>query len=147
LAGNSDPIYSKVADIQAASFIATAANADSTGAGTLQTLYQSDVTNGGFVQKIIVKPIATTAAATTATVMRFFLSNITGTWTGSTASNTWLIGELSLVSSTLSATAAQTQYEFMVNYPIPPGWRIVVGFGTTLAASTGYAASVIAGKY
>lgn len=147
MAANTAPIYSKAADVQAATYIATTANADSTGAGTLQTLYQADVTNGGFVQKIIVKPIATTAAATTATSIRFFLSNITGAWSGNTASNTWLMGELSLVASTLSATAAQTQYEYMVNFPIPAGWRIVVGFGTTLAANTGYACVTVAGKY
>lgn len=144
---NNDPIYSRAGDVQSAAYIATAANADSTGGGTLQTLYQSDTTNGGFVQKIIVKPIATTAAATTATSMRFFLSSITGTFTGNSSANTWLIGELTLTSSTLSATVAQVQYELPLNFAVPAGWRIVVGFGTTLAANTGYVATVVAGKY
>lgn len=147
MAANTDPIYSRLSDVQSAAFIAITANADSTGGGTLQTLYQADTTNGGYVQKIMVQPIATTATATTASSMRFFLSSITGTFTGNSSANTWLIGELTLTSATLSATASVQRWELPLNMAIPAGWRIVVSFGTTLAANTGYAATVVAGKY
>lgn len=147
MAANTDPIYSRASDIQALACIAIAANADSTGGGTLQPFYQADTTNGGFVQKVRIQPIATTATATTATSIRIFLSNITGTWTGNSSSNTWSIGELTLPATTLSATLGQATYEIPLNMAIPAGWRLVCSFGTTLAANTGYVVAAIAGKY
>lgn len=144
---NTDPIYSKAPDVQAATFLGTAANADSTGGGTLNPVFQADATNGGFVQSIQFQPVATTAAAGTTTSARVFLSNITGSWTGNSSSNTWLIGELTLTGVTMSATAGLQHYVLTINKPIPAGWRIVVSFGTSLAANTGYAVTVFGGKY
>lgn len=147
MAANTDPIYSRAPDIQAIACIATTQNVDSTGGGTLQPFYQADTTNGGFVQRVRVQPIATTAAATTGTSIRIFLSNITGTWTGNSSSNTWCIAEMTLPGTTLSATAGQASYDIPLNIAIPAGWRLVCSFGTTLAANTGYVVMAIAGKY
>ena len=70
MAGNTDPIYSKVGKISGVEV--TAANTKSDGAGTIGTdiflAFTADATNGSFVRDIKTFLTATTAAtATTAT--------------------------------------------------------------------------------
>ena len=71
MAGNPAPIYSRVGDIQGQVLMTTAA-ADYTGQGVLNNvLFNADLTNGGFIQRIRFKSVGTNVA----TVARIFINN------------------------------------------------------------------------
>jgi hypothetical protein len=74
---------------------------------------------------------------TSATVNSFF-------HTDATLTNT-LIGEVSLPATTAIATASTVDIDYPVNKAIPPGWMVVIGLGTTVAA--GWTATVFGGDY
>lgn len=59
--------------------------------------------------------------------------------------NTTLFGEVSIPSTTASATAATAEIEYPVNIALPPGHRITAGIGT--ATANGYIVTVIGGAY
>ena len=59
--------------------------------------------------------------------------------------NQVFIGEVSLPATTAVATAATPDIEYALNLALPPGHRILVGLGTTVAA--GWAVSGIGGNY
>ncbi len=142
---NNDPIYSKVGDIQCISGLqGTTANTAQNGTGTLYPVFQADATNGGYLQRLSFQPVTTTAA----TVCRIFISSITGTWTGNSNADTWLFTEVTLPAITVSQTAAAPHIEVPMSLALPPGYRVVVGFGTTTgAATTGWMVIGIGGKY
>jgi len=154
MAANSDPIYSKVADIQqstlpAATFLGPTANTAQDGTGAIYPVYTADVTNGGFLQKLMMQSISTVAA----TVMRVFISDAgltvtSGALVGNTSANTHLIQEIGLPAVTVSQTVAAPHIELPLNMAVPPGMRICVAFGTsTGAATTGWNVTSVAGKY
>ena len=139
MAGNTNPIFSKVGDIQWGStpLLTSNATTDLT-TGTSYLIYTADATNGGYVQKIRFRSLGTNVA----TVVRVWINN--GSTTG-TASNNTLYDELSLASSTASTTSALAVYELPLNFALPPSYRLYCTLGTTVAV--GYDATVIGGKY
>lgn len=146
MAANTAPIFSLIADIQwgiadgnggTAGPLKTA-NTAKDGTGTVLTCFTADATNGGFVQKITARP----AGSNTASVLRIFINNGS---TNATVANNILIAEISLPTTTLSEVASIPGYELPLNFPLPPGYKINVTLGTTVAA--GYFVSVIGGKY
>jgi hypothetical protein len=146
---NTAPIYIVAPDIQlAGAVIGSSANTatDGTGANTY-LIYTADSTNGSYVYKVILKSISTTAA----TVARLFYCSATGTFVAGTtndATDTTMIGELTLAAFTASNTTASPQYEIPVNFPLPPSTKLLMTFGTsTGAGTTGFNPLVIAGKY
>ena len=254
MSGNSNPIYSRVGDIQGAYALINAAN-DYTGAGPNNVpIFTSDYTNGGYVQRLRFKALGTNPSAT---VARIFVNHndlgaqgalyqtsplttatnfsatpsttggtlypgtfygkiqvvdqwggvtafstetsavvagsgagsITWNWgavTGATSYrlytgpvsnseivffttttnvytqinavvpgeiaspadyqiNNYFIGEISLPATTLSATAATPDIDYPMNLALPPGYRILVGLGTAVAA--GWSVTAIGGKY
>ena len=154
MAGNNDPIYSKVGDIQsstlaAATLLGPTANTAQDGTGTMYPIWAADATNGGFFQKLTFESITTVAA----TVCRIFLSDTVPTVTSgalvsNTSLNTHKIGEIALPQITVSQTAAAPHLELALNMAIPAGYRISVTFGTSTGASTtGWAVLGIGGKY
>lgn len=144
MSANKEPIYSRTGDVtnnastgmnQA---ITLAAN-DYTGIHANNSLiFTADATNGGFVQRIRLKPIGTN----TASCMRFFLNNGS---TNGTATNNTFYGEISLPATTISAVASLVELDYPLNFVLPPGFRIYMGLATAVAA--GWVATVIAGKY
>jgi hypothetical protein len=54
-------------------------------------------------------------------------------------------GEVGLPATTLSATAPLVEIDYPMNVPLPPGARVIVGLGTTVAA--GWQVTGIGGKY
>lgn len=60
-------------------------------------------------------------------------------------SNNSLIGELSLPATTASASAATVDIDYPLNFALPPGGRILVGLGTTVAA--GWIVTCVGGEY
>lgn len=151
MAANADPIYTRTPDIQGAGAVVgpTAnTNQDGTSSSTSSaTCFVADSTEGGFVQKLILKSVGSPAA----TVARVFLHMTSGAFTmgtTNTAANTNMIAELTLIAITTSNTVAQNHYEIPLNLPIPPGYRLLIAFGTsTGAAGTGYAVTAVGGKY
>jgi hypothetical protein len=149
MAANTDPIYSRTPDLQVGgAVLGPNANTalDGTGAN-ISSIFQADTGEGGFVQKVILKAVGSPVA----TVARLFVHTTNGAFTPgttNTAANTALIAEISLPAITVSQTLASNHYEIPVNIPIPAGYRLLLAFGTsTGAAGTGYAATVVGGKY
>lgn len=154
MAGNTDPVYSKVGDIQsttlaAATLLGPTANTAQDGTGTLYPIFTADATNGGYVQKLTFQPITSPAL----TVCRIFVSDTVPTVTAgalvsNTSLNTRLLNEITLPAVTVSQTAAAPHLELPINMALPPGYRLSVTFGTSTGASTtGWAINTIAGKY
>lgn len=149
MAANTSPIYTRTPDVQVAgAVIGPSANTATDGTGAnITAVYTADATEGGFVQKMILKPVGSPAA----TVARVFLHTNTGSFTPGTTNtdaNTALIAETALPAWTLSQTASSPQFEIPLNIPLPASYKLLVTFGTsTGAAGTGYAVTTIGGKY
>lgn len=142
--GNYDPIYSRVGDVTKDGatgmnqLVLLAAN-DYTGAGANNSLvWTADATNGGFIQRLRFKPGGTNVA----TVARIFINNGSA---NATATNNTFYGEVSLQATTAIATAATIDMDYPLNFALPAGFRIFVGYGTATAA--GWAVTPISGKY
>ena len=132
------PIFSRLADIQWGVAALLTANTAKDGTGTVTTVFTADATNGGFVQRLVARPIGTNVA----TVLRVFVNNGS---TNVTVANNSLIAEITLAATTLSEVAAQPDYVLSLNFALPAGYKLNCTVGTTVAA--GYQLSVIGGKY
>lgn len=140
MAGNSTPIYSKVADWQWVSGITTANTTKDLTAGTSYLVFTADATNGGYVKKLRIRH---TGVNSLATVMRVWINNGSTT---ATAENNILFDEIGIATNaTVSETSASTNYEVSINEALPPGYKIYVTIGT--AAAGGLAVTAVAGKY
>lgn len=135
---NTQPIFSRVSDVQWLTVALTSANTAKDGTGTVGSIFTADVTNGGFVQKIVARSLGTNVA----TVLRVFANNGAA---NSTASNNAMIAELTLPATTLSEIAAQPDYVLPINIALPPGYKVTCAIGTAVAA--GYMISAVGGKY
>jgi hypothetical protein len=147
MAANTAPIYTLLGDIQWSSSVlfstamaSTIAAYDGTAAAT-QLIFTADATNGGFVQRIRAK-CCVLSGTSAASVLRIWVNN--GSTPG-TAANNVLIGEIGLPATAFTATAATTDIEYPLNIALPPGYRLYAGIAT--AVTTGWAVSVIGGKY
>lgn len=151
---NNDPIYSKVGAIGAVR-VATL-NQKSDGAGTIGTdmflAFSADSTNGSYVQRVrfsVCNSAAGTAATSTATVGRVYISTVNSGST--TSSNTHLWGEVSIPSLSTDGDAGNNplpSFEVPLNFALPPNYYILVSIGTaSVAANTEFKAIVIAGNY
>lgn len=136
-APNTLSLYSRVGDIQWAAPI-TAANTAMDGTGTVATAFTADATNGGFVQRLRMRPTGTNVQ----TVARIFINNGS---TNATAGNNTLFDEITLPATTASASGATPCVEVPLGFALPPGYKINVVLGTAVAA--GWTAAVIGGKY
>lgn len=149
-APNVEPLYSRQGDIQfgGAGVIGPTANTAQDGTGSaISSVYQADTTNGNFLSKLVFE----SAGSPAATVARVFICSVTGAFTAgtsNTAANTAKYAEVTLPSVTLSQTAAAPHFEVPMNIQLPPGYRVLVSFGTsTGAAGTGWVVSGVGGKY
>lgn len=135
---NVDPIYSRVGDIQWIDAVLTG-NTDKEGdAGTVYIVFTADATNGGFVDKIIFQPKGTNVA----TAARIFVNNGSAT---TTAANNAYVKDVTLPATTNSEVAAIGNIETALGLILPPGYRIFVTLGTTVAA--GFMVAAVGGKY
>jgi hypothetical protein len=145
---NSDPIYSRRGQIQAVGI--SAANTSSQGGGTIGTdifkAFEADATNGSFVREVRFTLGETTiGTASTAGVMRVFISSVTSGST--TTSNTHLWQEAAVPLQTPSATAAGAPVCIPLNFMLPAGYTILVTSSVAPAANTQWKATVIGGDY
>lgn len=146
MAANQSPIYTLIGDIQwgatdgnggSAGPLKTA-NTAKDGTGTVLTIFTADASNGGYVPRIR----ARAAGTNTASVLRVFINNGS---TNATIANNVLFDEMSLPATTLSEVAATQLFELPLGFALPPGYKINVTLGTTVAA--GYCVSIPGGKY
>lgn len=151
---NTDPIYSRVGDLQAstlaaATLLGPTANTAQDGTGTMYPVFVADATNGGFVQKLNFQAIVSPAA----TVCRVFVSDTVPTITSgalvsNSSLNTHLLKEIALPAVTVSQTQPGPGLELPINLALPPGYRLSVTFGTSTGTATnGWAVQGIGGKY
>jgi len=149
MAANISAIYSKVGDIQwgaedgdggTAGPLKTA-NTAKDGTGTVLTIFTADATNGGRVDRIS----ARSAGSNVASVLRVFVNNGSA---NSTIANNTLITEITLAATTLSEVAQLADYTISgTPFPLvlPPGYKLMVTLGTTVAA--GWRVTAYGGKY
>lgn len=137
MTANVAPIYSKIGDIQWGVAI-TAANTAKDGTGTVNTIFTSDATNGGYVHKLRMMPLGTNVAS----VARIFINNGS---TNATPANNDYYADVSLPATTLTEVAGQLPVEVPLAIALPPGYKINVVLGTAVAA--GWQAAVVGGKY
>ena len=136
MAANTAPIYSG-APIVTWGTIATA-NTAKDGTGTVVTVFTADAVNGGRVEKLKVRAQSTN----TATVLRVFINNGA---TNATAANNSLYAEVTVPATTATEVAAQTDLEVPLGLSLPPGYKLNITIGTTVAA--GLAVTAVGGKY
>jgi hypothetical protein len=141
-APNTEPVFSRVADVQWVDNVVTANNTIDLTSGTNYLVFTADSTNGGFVRNARVK--VNPANSSAATVVRFWLNN--GSTTG-TASNSAIIGELGLPATTTSATAPLPDFDYGLNMALPPGYKIYVTVGTAPGGSCELTVTIFGGKY
>jgi hypothetical protein len=145
---NTDPIWVRQPAI--GSILITAANTSSQGGGTIGTdiflAFTADATNGSWVERVRMMPTATAPTATTATVLRVFVSTqASGT---TTSANTYLAAELTVASVNAdNASTAVNPHDMPIGFGIEPGQTILVTSHAAPAANTAWRATVIAGDY
>ena len=136
MAANTSPIFSIAGDIKWGTTAITTANVAKDGTGTVLTSFTAGA-DGGFVQRIRFRAAGTNVA----TVARVFINDGAGVL----AANSILYDEITLAATTLSEVSALPVYELPLNFALPPGYKLNITLGTTVAA--GYYVSVIGGKY
>lgn len=135
---NTDPIFSRLPDIQWIGGITVANTTKDLTSGTSYLVFTADATNGGFITKIRFTPLGTNVA----TVARVWINNGS---TPTTAANNTYYDQVTLPITTNSEVAAIASVDINLGFALPAGYRIYVTIGTTVAA--GFAATVIGGKY
>lgn len=141
---NTAPIYSALGDVSnndGTTFGAaiTTATGDYTGASANHVLvHTADATNGSYVRRLRFQAIGTNVA----TVARIYLNNGSA---NTTAANNIIYGQQSLPATTASNTAATVEIDYPMELALPPGFRIYVGVGTTVAS--GWVVTAVAGQY
>lgn len=133
---NINPIYTQTPDIQWSNL--AAANTAKDGTGTVGTIFSADPTNGGYVEKVIIRPLASVVA----TVVRIFLNNGS---TNTVAANNTLIAEVTLAVTTNSEVAAIAGVEIPIRFALPPGYKLNWALGTWSTGSV--QATAVGGKY
>lgn len=152
MSANTSPVFGRTSDVQLAGAVlgpnAQTGTVPSQGidANTV-SIYQADPIEGSFVSHVRLKPVGAPAA----TVIRLYLCNVTGAFTAGTSNTlvtTSLITEFGTSAVIASAIAPNSELTIPINYPIPAGYRLLMGFGTsTGAAGTGYQVTTFAMKY
>lgn len=137
MAANNNPIYILLPHNEWPAIITTA-NTAKDGTGTAPTIFTSDATNGGFVNKIIVMPLGTNVAS----VIRIFMNNGSSP---ATPANNAMIAQATLPATTNSEVATLAWVEIPINLALKPGHILMCTLGTTVAA--GFAVSAHGGVY
>jgi hypothetical protein len=136
MAGNTNPIYSRVGQIEWG--VIDTANTAKDGTGTVVTVFTADATNGGRVEKLKVRAKGTNVA----TVLRVWLNN---GGSNATPANNTLYTEQTIAATTVSEVAALADTEIALNLALPPAYKINITIGTTVAA--GLHVSAVGGAY
>lgn len=124
MSGNITPVSSRVAVIGKGPV--TTANTALDGTGAVVTIFTADATNGGLLFLITLLHLGSNVA----TVVRFFLNDGGGT----AAANNSLFHEVTMAVNTLSQVAASIFQIIAIMRALPPGWKVNMTIGTTVAS-------------
>lgn len=143
MAANQQPIFTKKGNLTANGGTTMVpamltATGDYTGASANHVLAHTAGADGSYVKSVKFKALGTNVAS----VARIYLNNGS---TNVTATNNQFIGEVSLPATTAINTAATAEPEYPLELMIPPGFRLYIGLGTTVAA--GWNPTVKGGDY
>ena len=94
--------------------------------------------NGSRIDSIKVKPLGTNVA----TVLRLFVNNGSSP---TTPANNSLIFELTLPETTASQVASLAEYQEVLDFAVPAGYKLYGSLGTEVAS--GYQVTVFGGDY
>lgn len=125
MSGNITPVASRVPVVSWGN-VATA-NTALDGTGTVVTIFTADATNGGLLFLWTLLHLGTNIA----TVIRFFLNNGS---TNTVAANNSLFHEVTLAANTISQVAASIFQVIAMMRGLPPGYKVNITTGTTIAA-------------
>ncbi len=139
---STEPIFSRVADIQWIESATAANNTIDLTSGTSYLVFTADATNGGYVRDLRIK--VNPANSSAATVVRVWLNN--GSTTG-TSANSAIIGEVGLPATTTSATGPQPDFAYPMGIALPPGYKIYITMGTAVGGSCELTVTAFGGKY
>ena len=126
MAANNSPIFVLTPKVGGIGVNITAANTAKDGTGTVNNIYTAGA-NGAYIVKIKCKPLGTN----TATVLRIFLNN---GGSNTTATNNSMWKEITLPAITLTELASQSDFEYMINEPIDPTFKLNAVLATAVAA-------------
>lgn len=151
MSANTAPIFSQLSAVSGSSLITTAASVVYDISGTIGTdiylAYTSDATNGGFVQRVRFKYVASATTTSVATVMRVWISTVS-TGTPTLGTQAWFWDEIALpATGALTTTTISSNYEIQFGFAFPPAYSILCKTTVSQSASTGWQAIVVAGKY
>jgi hypothetical protein len=135
--GNTKPIFTSIGNADWAPAILTA-NTAKDGTGTVSEVFVADATYGSWVEDIVMQAIGTN----TASVARVFLNN---GLTNATAANNTLIANVGLPATTLTEVTGMVSVTIPIRRAIPPGYKLNVVLGTTVAA--GWVPTAFGGNY
>lgn len=124
-------------EIQWASAPLTSAVTAKDGTGGATLLFTADAAFGSFVKTVRAKPAGTNVAS----VLRVFVNNGSDP---TVATNNVYFDDVGLPATTLTEVGGQPNIEASLSLGLPPGYRLYVTIGTTVAA--GWYVSAIAGK-
>ena len=151
MAAGTTPIFTITPDLGAGIWLpATTANTKSDGVGTIGTdlilLYTSG-TDGSFLNKIRFSPSASVAStATTASVIRVFLSTVTSGVT--TNVNTHLIAEIAAPTQTVDVATTATNYlEVPLGFAVPTGYTVLFSMHHAAVANSSWKGVMFSGDY
>lgn len=151
MGANTDPIYSKLSDVQGSAMMVTAASVVYDISGTIGTdiykVWTADTTNGGFVQRLRFKYAGNTTTTSVVCVAKVWLSSVTS-GTPTIGTQAWLLDEIALpATGTLAVGTALPSYDLPLNFAVPAGWCILVKITASQPANFGWLCTAIAGKY
>lgn len=151
MTANTNPIYTLTPNIGTARITAQqVGSGKSDGSGTVGTDIFKAFTagaNGSYVNRVLIKPAASTAGTTTTnTSIRVYYSTV---GSGSTTSgDTKLLAEINVPAQTAGSTTVPAgEYAQPINRAIPSGSFIHVGSGAAIAAGSEFHVTVDGGDY
>jgi hypothetical protein len=150
MAGNTDLLVSKVADIQAAPLINAVAAVLYNASGTIGTdvykVWQADATNGGFLQRVRVKYVANATTTSNACIMKLYISSAASG--AVTDTNSWFFDEIVIAATgALTTTASSNAWEVPFGFALPPNYTVLAKITVAQPANCGFIAMGIGGKY
>lgn len=146
MAANTLPVFTKIGDLgmNGARSLGTALDAVYNGtSANAKIIYSADSTNGSYVRKIRLKALGTNAVSH----LKIYINDGTGTEGSLAAANCSLYASVALPATTASTTLPSPDIDIPMEIALPPSYRIVAGIDAGGALSSGWATTVVAGKY
>lgn len=151
MAGNSDPIVSKVAE-QSGALVVTAASALYDPSGTFGTdlykVWTSDATNGGWLEELIMGYGGSATTVSNAAIMRFWLSSVGSGSAPTIGTQAWLLPFMQVLPAvTPSTTVPNPVIVRPVRRMYAPGMFVLAKISVSQPANMGWLTSGHGGKY